>query len=89
VAALAPGSYVVLSVGRADNSGTARGFGAYSSASGAQVYNHSIAEFTSFFGPLPLVPPGVVDARQWHADGGQPDSLQPRPGVAMVGVARV
>jgi hypothetical protein len=89
VAALAPGSYVVLSAGRADDSGTARGFGAYSSASGAQVYNHSIAEFTSFFGPLPLVPPGVVDARKWHADGGQSDPLHPRPGMALAGVARV
>jgi hypothetical protein len=88
-AALAPGSYVVLSVGRADDSGTARGFGAYSSAGGAQVYNHSVAEFTSFFGPLTLVPPGVVDARTWHSEGGQPDPLHPRPGRALVGVARV
>ena len=89
MAALAPGSYVVLSVGRADDRGTARGFGAYSSAGGAQVYNHSIAEFTSFFGPLELVPPGVVDAREWHADGDEPGPLPGRPGHALVGVARV
>jgi hypothetical protein len=34
-AALAPGSYVVLSVGRADDNDAARGFGTYSSASRA------------------------------------------------------
>ena len=48
-AALAPGSYVVLSVGRADDTDSARGFGTYSSNGAAQVYNHSVAEFTGFF----------------------------------------
>ena len=88
-AALAPGSYVVLSVGRADGDEEASGFGTYSSAGAAQAYNHSVAEFTSFFGPLTLVPPGVVDAREWHPDGGQTAPLPPRPGQALVGVARV
>jgi O-methyltransferase involved in polyketide biosynthesis len=89
VAALAPGSYVVLSVGRADGDEESRGFGTYSSAGAAQVYNHSVAEFTGFFGPLALVPPGVIDAREWHPDGGQADPPPPRPGQALVGVARV
>ena len=89
VAALAPGSYVVLSVGRSDDNDASRGFGTYSSAGAARVYNHSVAEFTSFFGSLTLVAPGVIDARQWHTDGGQSDPLHPRPGVALVGVARV
>jgi hypothetical protein len=89
VAALAPGSYVVLSVGRTDDNDTAQGFGTYSSSGAAQAYNHSAAEFTSFFGPLALVPPGVADARVWHPDGGQSASLPPRAGQALVGVARV
>jgi O-methyltransferase involved in polyketide biosynthesis len=88
-AALAPGSYVVLSVGRADDTDSARGFGTYSSNGAAQVYNHSVAEFASFFGPLELVPPGVIDAREWHADDNQSGSLPARPGHALVGVARV
>ncbi|MGD0706297.1 MAG: SAM-dependent methyltransferase [Trebonia sp.] len=88
-AALAPGSYVVLSVGRADNQDSARGFGTYSSAGAAQVYNHSVADFASFFGPLALVEPGVADAREWHADGGQSAPSGRRPGLAIVGVARV
>jgi O-methyltransferase involved in polyketide biosynthesis len=50
VAALAPGSYVVLSVGRADAEEAKAGFGTYS-AGPAQVYNHSVPDFASFFGP--------------------------------------
>jgi O-methyltransferase involved in polyketide biosynthesis len=88
-AALAPGSYVVLSVGRADGDEESRGFGTYSSAGAAQVYNHSVAEFTGFFGPLTLMPPGVIDAREWHPDDDQPVPPPPRPGQALVGVARV
>ena len=57
VAALAPGSYVVLSVGRGDGDAANEGFRAYSSG-GNQSYNHSVPDFTSFFGDLTLVPPG-------------------------------
>ena len=89
VAALEPGSYVVLSVGRADGDEESRGFGTYSSAGAAQVYNHSVAEFAGFFGPLSLVPPGVADAREWHPDNEQPTPLPPRSGQSLVGVARV
>ena len=86
VAALAPGSYVVLSVGRADSDASAKGFGVYS-AGATQVYNHSVAEFTSFFGSLELVPPGVADAREWRPDWEQPIHLPPRAGQVIVGVA--
>ena len=48
-----------------------------------------MAEFASFFGSLALVPPGVVDAREWPPDGEQPGPLPPRPGQSLVGVARV
>ena len=86
--ALAPGSYVVLSVGRADGDEESRGFGTYSSTGAPTVYNHSVAEFAGFFGPLTLVPPGVVDAREWPPDS-ERAPLPPRPGQALVGVARV
>jgi len=87
VAALAPGSYVVLSVGRADGEEAKEGFGTYS-AGPAQVYNHSVPEFAGFFGPLELVPPGVVDAREWRPDWEQAVRLPPRDGQVIVGVAR-
>ncbi len=50
VAALAPGSYVVLSAGRADAEAAKAGFSTYSSGA-AQVYNHTVPDFASFFGP--------------------------------------
>ena len=88
VAALAPGSYVVLSAGRADDEAAKEGFGTYS-AGAARVYNHSVPEFASFFGPLELVPPGVVDAREWRPDWEQAVHLPPRDGQTIVGVARI
>jgi S-adenosyl methyltransferase len=88
VAALAPGSYVVLSVGRGDGDAANQGFRAYS-AGGNQSYNHSVADFTSFFGDLTLVPPGIVDARQWHPGPGEEGPFPPRSGCTVVGVARV
>jgi hypothetical protein len=75
----------VLSAGRADSD---EGFGAYSSAA-AQVYNHSVPEFTSFFGSLELVPPGVIDSRAWRPGWEQPVQLPPREGQVIAGVARV
>jgi O-methyltransferase involved in polyketide biosynthesis len=50
VAALAPGSYVVLSAGRADAEAAKAGFSTYSSGA-AQVYNHSAPDFASFSAP--------------------------------------
>ena len=88
VAALAPGSYVVLSVGRGDGDTADRGFGAYSSG-GTVAYNHSVADFTGFFGSLTLVEPGIVDARLWHQDTEPDGPLPPRTGHSLVGVARV
>jgi O-methyltransferase involved in polyketide biosynthesis len=88
VAALAPGSYLVLSVGRADGEMGDKGFGAYSSG-GTRAYNHPVADFAGFFGPLELVPPGVSDARLWHPELTPAGPLPPRPGQSLVGVARV
>ena len=86
-AALAPGSYIILSVGRGDSDRADKGFGAYS-AGATRVYNHSVAEFASFFGPLELVPPGVADAREWRPDWEQPVHLPRREGQVIVGAAR-
>ncbi len=41
------------------------------------------------FGPLKLVPPGVVDVREWYPDSAQPVHAAPRDGQVIVGVARV
>jgi SAM-dependent methyltransferase len=88
VAVLAPGSYVVLSVGRGDGEASKKAFGTYSDGA-ARAYNHPVAEFATFFGPLELVPPGVVDARLWHPGWDETVKLAPRDGQSVVGVASV
>ncbi len=71
-----------------DGEAAKEGFAAYSSGA-TQVYNHSVPEFASFFGTLDLVPPGVVDSREWRPDWELPVPLPPREGQVIVGVARV
>jgi len=88
LARLAPGSYLVLSAIHADSEAADEGFGGYSSAV-ASVYNHSVPDFAGFFGPLDLVPPGVVDARTWQPAWEEPVSLPKREGYVLAGVARV
>ena len=87
-ARLAPGSYLVLSAIHADSEAADEGFGGYSSAV-ASVYNHSIPDFTGFFGALDLVPPGVVDARKWQPAWDESPSIPKREGYVLAGVARI
>lgn len=61
---------------------------AYSHVAG-QAYNHAAEEIAGFFGPLPLVPPGVVAAREWHPDAGEIGAVPLDVGQMIVGVARV
>jgi len=86
--ALAPGSYLVLSVGRGDGPRADAFLSAYIDGA-AQAYNHSAEEIVGFFGPLSLVPPGVVAARDWHPDTGEIRAVPLDVGQMIVGVARV
>ncbi|MGH3262982.1 MAG: SAM-dependent methyltransferase [Trebonia sp.] len=85
-AALAPGSRVVLSVLHYDGDEADEGQRTYSSEV-ASLHMHTIDEVAEFFGPLELVGPGVVDARQWREDC-ELVGLAPRPGYVLAGVAR-
>ncbi len=87
-AALAPGSYVVLSVGRTDDAGTAQGFGNHR-LRGAGGGNRPLRGPSSPVSTVLVPPAGVADARVWHPDAGQSAPLPPRAGQALVGVARV
>ena len=78
----------MLSAIHADSEAADEGFGGYSSAV-ASVYNHSIPDFTGFFGALDLVPPGVVDARKWQPAWDESPSIPKREGYVLAGVARI
>ena len=83
--AVAPGSYIVLSVG----SGDERTGGALTREYRAgTLHNHSLAQITAFIEDLELIPPGVTNAMAWMP--GSP-SQPPRPqsgGRILAGVAR-
>jgi O-methyltransferase involved in polyketide biosynthesis len=66
-AALAPGSYVILTAAVAAGGSAGSAYDEYSNEA-ARLYNHSEADFTSFFDALELVSPGVTDARVWRPE---------------------
>jgi O-methyltransferase involved in polyketide biosynthesis len=82
--AIAPGSYLIISVGSGSRS---EGDNFTSAYTAARIYIHSAEEIFSFFGGLKLVPPGVVPVPCWYGDGPAPN-LEPRTATFLGGVAR-
>ena len=82
--AIAPGSYLIISVGSGNRSEGGNFTSAYTAA---RIYIHSPEEIGGFFGGLELVPPGVISVRCWHGDG-PARNLKPRTATFLGGVAR-
>jgi O-methyltransferase involved in polyketide biosynthesis len=66
VKSIAPGSYVVISVGSGDKQTGARLARAYTAAT---LYNHAPSQIAQFFDGLEPVTPGLVDAVDWDPPG--------------------
>ena len=81
--ALAPGSYLIISVGSGN---PAEGDNFTSAYTAARVYIHPLEDIISFFAGLDLVPPGVVPVMCWNGDGVPPDHW-PRTATFLGGVA--
>jgi S-adenosyl methyltransferase len=62
-AALAPGSYVILTMGLVLGEKGDAFFRTYMADGPTKLYQHDAADFASFFGPLELVEPGIGDGR--------------------------
>jgi hypothetical protein len=77
---LAPGSALAISCGRNDDPAMWQRM--RQSYTAATTYNHTRDELRSFFGTLPLVPPGLALARTWR--GGIADIPERPPGPAYV-----
>jgi hypothetical protein len=76
--ALAPGSYVMLSVIAAVPSlETDQMMKIYNSGT-HPAYLHPDADFASFFGDLELLPPGIADARVWRPAWEKAPAPEPR-----------
>lgn len=86
--ALAPGSFVILTMGLADGPAADRFFEAYSKGP-TRLYKHSAGDFASFFGDLPLVPPGIVDGRAWRPAWPKVPTPPERDAIILVGLAQV
>jgi O-methyltransferase involved in polyketide biosynthesis len=87
-AALAPGSYVVLAMGLAEGKAAEQFFQLYNARGAAPLYQHSAADFASFFGGLTLLEPGVADARAWRPGWPQVPVPPYRDAVMIVGAGR-
>jgi SAM-dependent methyltransferase len=86
--ALVPGSCLILSLIRGDGPGVAELFRTYSRWA-TPAWNHSPADVAGFFCSLPLVPPGLVDAREWRPAVPRSAPLPPRSAETLAGVAQV
>src|ERR1035438_4374989 len=84
---LAPGSYVVITVGRGDGEVADRFFSMYRAA--ARMHSHSLDQFATFFQGLEMVPPGLLLAGQWQPGLRHVRPVPKRPGEVLAGVGKV
>jgi len=87
-AAMAPGSLLMLTMLHATGEEADQFYGRYSQGP-ARLYQHSAADFASFFGDLELIPPGIADARTWRPQRSTVPVPPQRDCQMLVGVARV
>jgi O-methyltransferase involved in polyketide biosynthesis len=81
----APGSALVISVGRNDDPQMWAQI--HSRYTAGELYNHTRDETASFFGGLGLVPPGLVPAHAWRGGMTTVPSTPPGAAYALGGVA--
>jgi hypothetical protein len=82
--AVAPGSYVIISVGTGQDEVAGPFTAAYSPA---PLYVHSPNQIMAFFDSLELVPPGLVPAGGWNGGTATP-LLAARQATFLAGVGR-
>jgi O-methyltransferase involved in polyketide biosynthesis len=85
--AIAPGSYIVISVGFAKGQQGQDFVRAYNAQNGARLFAHSWEEINGLFDGLELVPPGIVEAALWRPEW-QDRLRAERTNLIMAGVAR-
>jgi O-methyltransferase involved in polyketide biosynthesis len=83
IAALAPGSHVIITVACGE---PAIGEQITRTYNAAPVFNHTPADIASFFTGLDLIQPGIADARAWKPGWHTPAPFQQRPGRVLAGI---
>src|SRR5690348_3637232 len=83
---LAPGSYLVISVGFGRGREGTDFASTYNAQNGPRIYAHSWEEITGLFDGLDLVPPGIMETSEWLP--GQPEgAVGDRESMIVAGVA--
>jgi hypothetical protein len=89
MSAVAPGSYLVATIASGKGTLAAKFYQAYNAAGFATMYNHTSADFASFFGDLEIMPPGLGDARRIRPGWSELTPTLKRPDRILAGIARV
>jgi hypothetical protein len=89
MSAVAPGSCLIATI--ASGKGTLAGqfYQTYNASGFATMYNHTSADFASFFDDLEVIPPGLGDARQIRPGWSEFMPAPKRPDRVLAGIARV
>ena len=89
MSAVAPGSYLIATIASGKGSRASEFYQTYNASGFARMYNHTSADFASFFGDLEIVPPGLGDARRIRPGWSELASAPKRPDRILAGIARV
>jgi hypothetical protein len=88
MSAVAPGSYVIATIATGKGALASEWYDTYNAAGFATMYNHTSADFASFFGDLEIIPPGLGDARAIRPGWTELLPVQKRPSRVLGGIAR-
>jgi S-adenosyl methyltransferase len=89
MAAVAPGSYLIVTIASGKGPLAGKFYRTYNASGFATMYNHTSADFASFFGDLEIVTPGLGDARQIRPGWSELTPVPKRPDRIVAGIARV
>jgi O-methyltransferase involved in polyketide biosynthesis len=85
--ALAPGSYLVISVGFGRGREGTNFASTYNAQDGPRIYSHTWEQITGLFDGLELVRPGIVETSAWLP--GQPETMpEEHASMIVAGVGR-
>jgi O-methyltransferase involved in polyketide biosynthesis len=87
-AALVPGSYVIISVGRGSGEQSEQFISTYRKG-GVPLYYYSPADIATLFASLEVMPPGITEPRAWGVDIASLPRIAARVGDMAAAVARI
>jgi hypothetical protein len=89
MSAVPPGSYLIATIASGKGALAGTFYQTYNASGFATMYNHTSADFASFFDDLEIIPPGLGDARQIRPGWSEFLPAPKRPDRVLAGIARV